>query len=240
MYLPSKSKSEKLLPYLSFLLRIYRIGRMRAPIRAMCRRIEGGRVHSATLRAILREAHEVEIGRYSYGPILEPMVLPRGSRVGSYCSVGRDLIVSRRDHPLDRPSSHPFFYDKRLGIVKHDTIKDETENPIVVGNDVWIGDRVTILSGCTRIGNGAAVAAGAVVTRDIAPYSLVAGVPARILRQRFDADKISQIEASRWWEQDIADLVANPPLPGFFGPELTSEVAGTNTARPNVPMDDMS
>jgi len=218
MAVPTISKSRTLLPYLPVLLRLYRIRRMRGPIRAICRRLEGGRMHSATLRAILREVNGVEIGRYSYGPILEPTVLPPGSRMGAYCSIGRDLIVSpRREHPLERPSLHPFFYDARLDVVAQDTLPAEADNPLVIGNDVWIGDRVTILSGCKQIGNGAAIGAGAVVTRDVAPYTVVAGVPARVLRHRFDADQIARIEATRWWERDIADLAANPPLPGFFG-----------------------
>lgn len=210
---------DRLLPYLPLLLRLYRIERLRVPIRALCRRVEGGRLHSATLRAILRRVNGIEVGRYSYGPILEPMVLPHGSRVGTYCSVGRDLIISRRDHPTERPALHPFFYDARLGVVAHDTIPAERDNPLVVGNDVWIGDRVTVLAGCRTIGNGAVIAAGAVVTKDVAPYTIVAGVPARVLRQRFDDAQIARIEATRWWERDIADLATNPPLPDFFGPQ---------------------
>lgn len=173
---------------------------------------------SATWRHILRDRHGVAIGRYSYGAILDPGVLPSGTVVGNYCSVGSGLIVRRRDHPLARPFLHPFFYNSALGLLDHDTIPAEAENPLAIGHDVWIGDRVTILGGCRVIGNGAVLAAGAVVTRDVAPYTVVAGTPARPLRLRFEPERIAEIETSRWWERDIASIIANPPVGGIFGP----------------------
>ena len=175
-------------------------------------------MQSATWRDILQTYHAVSVGRYSYGAILTPGVLPPATRVGNYCSVGSALIVRRRDHPTDRPFLHPFFYNSALGLLRRDSIPLDRDNPLSVGHDVWIGDRVTILSGCKIIGNGAVIAAGAVVTRDVAPYTIVAGVPARPLRQRFDAALITALETSRWWERDIAALIADPPFPGILGP----------------------
>lgn len=164
---------------------------------------------SETLRDILRRFYGAEIGRYSYGAILKPGVVPAGSRVGAFCSVGTELIVRRRNHPLERPSLHPFFYNRHLGFVVRDTIVDPAENPVEIGNDVWIGDRVTILASCRRIGNGAVLAAGAVVTRDVAPYEVVGGVPAKTIRMRFDDDTITAIERSRWWERDLDALLGD-------------------------------
>lgn len=199
------------------LRQLYRFRRLRNRIRSLCRRFEGGGFHSTTLRRILDECHGIKVGRYSYGSVLDPFVLPEGSLVGAYCSVGQGLIVVRRDHPIDRPALHPFFYDASLGAVARDMIPYDIDNPLEVGNDVWIGDRVTILAGCRRIGNGAIVAAGAIVTRDVAPYTLVAGVPARLIRSRFAPSRIAAIEATRWWERDICDLLDSPPLPDLFG-----------------------
>ncbi len=196
---------------------LYGFRRLRGLGRRLCHRLEGGPMHSATWRRILEERHGVIVGRYSYGAILDPGVLPPGSRVGAYCSVGAGLVVRRRDHPLDRPVLHPFFYNSGLGLLQRDTIPAERDNPLTIGHDVWIGDRVIILGGCRSIGNGAAIAAGAVVTRDVPPYALVAGVPARPLRMRFDEARIAEIEASRWWERSIADLVAAPPFPDLLG-----------------------
>jgi virginiamycin A acetyltransferase len=200
------------------LVSLYRLRRFRRTVSRLCARLEGGLMMSATWRQILREAHDVSIGRYSYGAVLDPGVLPPGSVVGSYCSVGTGLIVRRRDHPVGRPFLHPFFYNGALGLLVRDTIPDEAENPLTIGHDVWIGDRVTILGGCRVIGNGAVLAAGAVVTRDVAPYAIVGGVPARPLRFRFDDSGIARIEATRWWERDIAEIIENPPIEDIFGP----------------------
>jgi virginiamycin A acetyltransferase len=196
---------------------LYRFPRLRVLCRRLCFRLEGGGLHSATWRKILEDWHGVTVGRYSYGSILEPGNLPPGTSLGAYCSVGTQLIVRRRDHPLDRPILHPFFYNAKLGFISRDTIPAERDNPLSIGNDVWIGDRVVILGGCRKIGNGAVVAAGAVVTRDVDPYSIVAGVPARFLRHRFSEECRTEIEASRWWERDIATLIKDPPLAGILG-----------------------
>lgn len=174
-------------------------------------------MYSATWRDILSERFGVTVGRYSYGDVLLPGLLPRGTVVGAYCSVGSGLIVRRRDHPMDRPVLHPFLYNAGLGYLEKDTIGLNQDNPLRIGHDAWIGDRVTILSGCRSIGNGAVIAAGAVVTRDVPAYALVAGVPARLVRMRFDEARIADIEASRWWESDLPGLISDPPLDKPFG-----------------------
>jgi virginiamycin A acetyltransferase len=205
-------------PASDLLRRLYRFRRLRPYVRRLCGRLEGSLMLSETWRAILRDVHGVEVGRYSYGAVLEAGVLPRGSRVGNYCSVGSELIVRRRDHPLGRPFLHPFFYNHRLGLLDRDTISSDAENPLAIGHDVWIGDRVVVLGGCRRIGNGAVIAAGAVVTRDVEPYAIVAGVPARLVRYRFSDMRQSEIETSRWWERRIDEIIAEPPVTGIFGP----------------------
>jgi acetyltransferase-like isoleucine patch superfamily enzyme len=202
-------------PFAPVLLRLYQRRILRRTIRGLCRRLEGGALFSETLRQVLREFHGAEIGRYSYGPILNPGVLPRGSKVGAYCSIGPGLIVYRRNHPLERPSLHPFFYNHQVGFLDRDTIEENADNPLEIGNDVWIGGRVVILPGCRRIGNGAVLAAGAVVARDVAPYTVVGGVPARPLKTRFDDETIAAIERSRWWERPIDALIADA---GFLRP----------------------
>lgn len=200
--------------------RLYRFSPLRNLVRRICLRLEGGPMFSNTWRRILHHSHGVVIGRYSYGDISKPGLLPRGTVVGSYCSVGTELIVRRRNHPTERPFLHPFFYNSRLGLLTQDTIKDDRDNPLTIGHDVWIADRVTILPGCRSIGNGAVIAAGAVVTRDVPAYAVVAGIPARQTKMRFGPDRIAELEASRWWERDIADLIRNPPVAGIFGSDV--------------------
>lgn len=197
---------------------LYRVGFLRGLIQRLCLRLEGGAMFSRTWRAILEEHHSVRIGRYSYGDVLKPGLLPAGTIVGNYSSSGTSLLVRRRNHPTERPVMHPFFYNSRLGLLTKDTIPNDQNNPLKIGHDVWIADRVTILPGCKSIGNGAVIAAGSVVSRDVPPYAIVGGVPARLIKMRFDDDRITKLETSRWWESPIAELVANPPFIDILGP----------------------
>lgn len=193
-------------PLSAWLLRAYRLRRLRGLVRKMCHRLEGGPFFSETWRDILRHYHQVTVGRHSYGPVLDPGLLPPGTVVGHYCSVGTGLIVRRRDHPVEGDRLHPFFYNARLGFLTQDTVEDDRDNPLTVGHDVWIGDRVTILSGCRTIGDGAVVAAGAVVTRDVPSFAIVAGVPARVLRLRLPDERISVLTTEAWWEEPLDRL----------------------------------
>jgi len=194
------------------LKKLYGIRRLRGLVRRLCARLEGSLMLSATWREILQEQHGVDVGAYSYGDVLSAGVLPRGTQVGRYCSVGTELIVRRRDHPLDRPIMHPYFYNSALGLLRSDTIPLDAENPLTIGHDVWIGDRVTILSGCTRIGTGAVLAAGAVVSKDVPDYAIVGGVPAKLIKMRFSPERIAEIDASQWWSQEITTLIDTHPL----------------------------
>jgi virginiamycin A acetyltransferase len=185
---------------------LYGFRRFRPRAEQLLKSAEGTQIHADCLRSLLA-ARGISIGRYSYGSILNDGVLARGSEVGRYCSVGRDLIVWRHDHPSDQLSTHPFFYNKRMGIVEADDIPAVEDNPLRIGHDVWIGDRVMILARCRSIGNGAIIGAGAVVTGDVPAYAIMVGVPAKPLRLRFDDATIARIEASQWWLLDVADLI---------------------------------
>lgn len=205
-------------PLRSLAMAAYRVHRLRRIVLRVIRRMEGAPMMSPTHRAILSQFHGVTVGPYSYGAIMTPGILPPGTHIGAYCSVGTDLVVRRRDHPVHRPFLHAAFYNSALGFVAQDTIPLDTENPLSVGHDVWIGDRVTILGGCRKIGNGAVLAAGAVVTGNVAPYTIVAGVPARPLRQRLPDAMVAQLEASAWWERPLEALITADDLPDPFQP----------------------
>ncbi|WP_217127069.1 CatB-related O-acetyltransferase [Hydrogenophilus thiooxidans] len=166
-------------------------------------------------------------GSYSHSP------LPEGMRVGRYCSIGRDLKFIDFAHPTSWISSSvAFFCPESISSLTaiHDLIdrvgrsidpnfNRHTFDPKlgrsypVLGHDVWIGERVTLALGI-RIGTGAVIAAGSVVTRDVPPYAVVAGVPARIKRMRFDEITVERLLASRWWRYHFADLnhldITNP------------------------------
>lgn len=128
--------------------------------------------------------------------------------IGRYCSIAGGVRIGDHGHPTDWLSTNAFQYNlDRFGfsadaddyarIPEGDRLPFRGE-AAVIGNDVWIGSRVTILRNVT-IGDGAIVASSAVVTRDVAPYSIVGGVPARVIGQRFDDDTIAQLLDLQWW-----------------------------------------
>lgn len=118
----------------------------------------------------------------AYGYIGPRAVVPSGVTMGNYVMIGPELLITGADHRFDRPGVAVIFSGR--------------PNPedCVIEDDVWIGSRVTVLKG-VRIGRGAVIAAGAVVTRDVPPYAIVGGVPARQIRQRFDEDAQKQHDA---------------------------------------------
>ena len=116
-------------------------------------RLEGGHYRSATVRTLLKRDYHVAVGAHSYGDVFIPGLFAPAVRVGKYVSIGKDVRVVTQNHPIDHLSTHPYFYEKALGIITNDVlIPAET----VIENDVWIGHNALITPGCTRIGNGAA------------------------------------------------------------------------------------
>ena len=154
-----------------------------------------------------------EMGAFSYvGP---------GSRiegkVGRFCSIGPDVRVVSANHPIGFVSTSPATYST-LGQCG-DTLStgadfeeavflDGSQFACEIGNDVWIGERVLIKGG-VRIGTGAVIAMGAVVTKDVPPYAIVGGAPAAIIKYRFDEEMRNDLLASEWWNMDRAWLEQN-------------------------------
>ncbi len=131
--------------------------------------------------------------------------------IGKFCCIGPGVIAGLGTHPSHKfVSIHPMFYSTlcQAQITLSDKSYFTEYMDISVGNDVWVGARVTIQDG-VRIGNGAIVAAGAVVTKDVPPYAIVGGVPARIIRYRFAPEEIDYLERLKWWDRDIDWLREN-------------------------------
>lgn len=171
-------------------------------------RLEGGEMRSRTLRRIMARCHGVEVGAYSYG-CFDPIRAPSGSRFGRYVSVGPEVAIYRRNHPLGRLTLHPYFYRPELS---GSAVKDVATSPLIVADDAWIGARALILPGCGRIGRGAVVAAGAVVTKDVPDYAVVAGSPARVIRHRFEESERDAAERTGWWQLPPEQVLARYPL----------------------------
>lgn len=124
-------------------------------------------------------------------------------RIGKFCSIacGAKFLFNCANHSLRSLSTYtfPLFYDE-WELDKADVASAwDNKGDIVIGNDVWIGFEVVIMAG-VHIGNGAIIGARAVVTKDVAPYTIVGGVPARAIRKRFDDATISRLESLRWWD----------------------------------------
>lgn len=165
-------------------------------IKWICR-MEGGEVRTKTARTILRDWYEIHVGFGSYGAMFRAGAFRGITHVGCYSSVAPNVHAIERNHPVNWASTSSFFYDPGLGVVADETLPDY--QPLVIGHDVWIGWGTIILPGCRRIGDGAVIGAGSVVTQDIPDYAIAAGVPAKILRYRFDEEIRSALKASEWW-----------------------------------------
>lgn len=150
-------------------------------------------------------------GEIGYGSFIGPQSEIHAS-IGRYCCISGRVKVVTGTHPVrEFVSVHPAFYStkKQCGFtyVTTDCFCEQSANKTDgntltrIGNDVWIGYNATILGG-VRIGNGAVVAAGAVVTEDVAPYTIVGGVPAKVIRKRFTDEQIGFLNEFRWWEKD--------------------------------------
>lgn len=126
-------------------------------------------------------------------------------KIGSYTSIAPNVTITEFNHDINRPSTYAFGYN-----IFHEEFKNDvtSKGNITIGEDVWIGSNVCILSG-VNIGRGAVIAAGAVVNKDVEPYSIVGGVPARLIKMRFSQEKINKLESMEWWKWDHKKILEN-------------------------------
>ena len=143
-----------------------------------------------------------ELGDYSYAERHAEVIY---ARIGKFCAIASDVRINALDHPLERVSQHKITYRPNeyfLGAKIDKAFRDgRIAKQVMIGHDVWIGHGAIVMPGIT-IGDGAVVAAGAVVTRDMAPYAIVAGVPATFLKWRFAPETAARLTALAWWDWD--------------------------------------
>lgn len=136
------------------------------------------------------------LGRYSY---VARNTLIQNTEIGKFCSISEDCNIGMPSHPADMVSLSPvFLMGKNYLQTNFYNEKYEDCPKTIIGNDVWIGANVKIKSGI-MIGDGAIIGAGAVVTKDVEPYSIVAGVPAKVIRYRFEKETICDLLNMEWW-----------------------------------------
>ena len=152
----------------------------------------------------------VSLDRYSsiFGPGSDAYSLVHPIRIGSFCSIARGVKLQEYSHDVSAPTT----YLIRANVFdRPKAVEQVSDGPIEIGSDVWIGADSIVLSG-VRIGHGAVVAANSVVNRDVAPYAIVGGSPARVLRMRFEADTVRHLLGLEWWDRPIEELCLNEPF----------------------------
>jgi len=159
-------------------------------------------------RTILQE---VSMGDYSY--VVNDSQITY-TTIGKFCSIAANSRLNALEHPIERLTQHkvsyrPNEYFRWLGVDAAFRQRRQSK-AVTIGHDVWIGHGAVIMPGL-HIGNGAVVGANAVVTHDVAPYTIAAGVPAKLLRPRFAADIAARIERLAWWDWPVEKLARAVP-----------------------------
>lgn len=159
------------------------------------------------------ELKNVMLGKYSY---IGKNCVVSNTRIGNFCSVGGRCNIGGGVHPLDMVSTSPVFLAEKSALKKKFShIEYSKPGSVEIGNDVWIGTGVYIKAGI-KIGNGAVIGAHAVVTKDVAPYSVVVGSPAKVIKKRFSDDIVEKLLKTEWWNlpderiMELSEYFADP------------------------------
>jgi len=130
------------------------------------------------------------------------------SSIGNYCSISHGVKIGLSNHALDHISTNPLFYEKSNGWVEQTTFNEKQYKKTVIEHDVLISANALIMAGVT-IGTGSVIGAGAFVNKDVPPYSIVVGAPAKVIKYRFDQQLIQRLIESEWWKKPKEELMKN-------------------------------
>jgi virginiamycin A acetyltransferase len=150
---------------------------------------------------------KIKIGNYNTlnGPNLVLNSKINFIEIGNFCSIARDVLIQEYNHPIDKIST--YYLHKNI-FKKNHIAEIESKGDIIIRNDVWIGSKAIILSGVS-IGNGAIIAGGSVVTKDVPDYAIVGGNPARVIKYRFEKEVINELLKIKWWDWEISKIKKN-------------------------------
>lgn len=170
----------------------------------------------------IENTKQIEVGKMSFH---NGNFIIQGSqevKIGSYCAFGENINIITENHDYNYPAMQYTFYrhffeKEHPGVTKYPPNKERTKGGIEIGNDVWIGHNTTILSG-VKIGNGAILANGSIVTRDVEPYSIFGGIPAKKIKMRFGDEIIQYLLKIKWWNWSEEKIKRNRE---FFGLNLS-------------------
>lgn len=168
-------------------------------LRGKC--VINSRIHKTAMINSGATIVDCTIGRYTYTCYDDEIV---NCEIGQFCSISDEVVIGGAEHPIEWVSTSPVFQNVKHAGPKKRFSKHDFEGiaRTHIGNDVWIGRKAIVKAG-VNIGDGAVVGSGAVVTKDVPPYAIVVGMPAKIIKYRFDENTIAKLLKTRWW--DLSD-----------------------------------